>query len=37
VSLPPVPAIRLVGLRKSFGAVEAVAGVDLDIADGSDT
>jgi putative spermidine/putrescine transport system ATP-binding protein len=34
VSLPPVPAIRLVGLRKSFGAVEAVAGVDLDIADG---
>jgi len=28
------PAIRLQGLRKSFGAVEAVAGVDLDIADG---
>jgi putative spermidine/putrescine transport system ATP-binding protein len=29
-----VPAIRLTGLRKSFGPVEAVAGVDLDIADG---
>jgi putative spermidine/putrescine transport system ATP-binding protein len=29
-----VPAIRLTGLRKSFGAVEAVAGVDLEIADG---
>src|SRR5690349_16957821 len=29
-----VPAIRLTGLRKSFGAVEAVAGVDLAIADG---
>ncbi|WP_305785597.1 ABC transporter ATP-binding protein [Symbioplanes lichenis] len=28
------PAIRLSGLRKSFGAVEAVAGVDLDVADG---
>ncbi|GIE89285.1 ABC transporter ATP-binding protein [Actinoplanes regularis] len=28
------PAIRLTGLRKSFGAVEAVAGVDLEIADG---
>ena len=28
------PAIRLAGLRKTFGAVEAVAGVDLDIADG---
>jgi putative spermidine/putrescine transport system ATP-binding protein len=28
------PAIRLAGLRKSFGAVEAVAGIDLDIADG---
>ncbi|MBM0225113.1 MULTISPECIES: ABC transporter ATP-binding protein [Micromonospora] len=28
------PAIRLTGLRKSFDAVEAVAGVDLDIADG---
>jgi putative spermidine/putrescine transport system ATP-binding protein len=28
------PAIRLAGLRKSFGAVEAVAGVDLDIAHG---
>ncbi len=30
----PASAIRLVGLRKSFGAVHAVAGVDLDIADG---
>jgi len=29
-----VPAIRLTGLRKSFGSVEAVAGVDLEIADG---
>src|ERR1700754_3623102 len=28
------PAIRLTGLRKSFGPVEAVAGVDLEIADG---
>ncbi|WP_306205010.1 ABC transporter ATP-binding protein [Actinoplanes sp. RD1] len=28
------PAIRLTGLRKSFGPVEAVAGVDLDVADG---
>src|SRR5215469_8028637 len=28
------PAVSLRGLRKSFGAVEAVAGVDLDIADG---
>ncbi|MEV6303023.1 ABC transporter ATP-binding protein [Actinoplanes sp. NPDC051861] len=28
------PAIRLAGLRKSFGAVNAVDGVDLDIADG---
>jgi putative spermidine/putrescine transport system ATP-binding protein len=28
------PAIRLAGLRKSFGGVEAVAGVDLDIAHG---
>jgi putative spermidine/putrescine transport system ATP-binding protein len=28
------PAIRLAGLRKSFGPVDAVAGVDLDIADG---
>ena len=27
-------AIKLTGLRKSFGAVEAVAGVDLEIADG---
>ena len=29
-----VPAIRLKGLRKSFGALEAVAGIDLEIADG---
>jgi putative spermidine/putrescine transport system ATP-binding protein len=28
------PAIKLTGLRKSFGAVEAVAGIDLEIADG---
>ncbi len=28
------PAIRLSGLRKSFGSIEAVTGVDLDIADG---
>jgi putative spermidine/putrescine transport system ATP-binding protein len=28
------PAIRLAGLRKSFGAIEAVAGIDLEIADG---
>ncbi|NMO56424.1 ABC transporter ATP-binding protein [Actinoplanes sp. TBRC 11911] len=28
------PAIRLSGLRKSFGSVEAVAGIDLEIADG---
>jgi putative spermidine/putrescine transport system ATP-binding protein len=27
-------AIKLTGLRKSFGAVEAVAGIDLEIADG---
>jgi putative spermidine/putrescine transport system ATP-binding protein len=27
-------AVRLTGLRKSFGPVEAVAGVDLEIADG---
>src|SRR5438552_13325214 len=29
-----VPAIQLTGLRKSFGTVAAVAGVDLRIADG---
>ncbi|GIE92552.1 ABC transporter ATP-binding protein [Paractinoplanes rishiriensis] len=28
------PAIKLTGLRKAFGAVEAVAGIDLAIADG---
>ncbi|HWJ08197.1 MAG TPA: ABC transporter ATP-binding protein, partial [Nocardioides sp.] len=31
---PATPAVSLRELRKSFGAVEAVAGVDLDIADG---
>ena len=29
--MPDAPAIRLAGLRKSFGPVEAVAGIDLDI------
>ena len=29
-----VPAVRLTGLRKSYGSVEAVAGVDLEIAEG---
>src|ERR1700678_3870639 len=29
------PAIQVRGLRKSFGAKEAVAGIDLDIATGS--
>jgi ABC-2 type transport system ATP-binding protein len=29
------PAIRVLGLRKSFGAKEAVAGIDLEIAAGS--
>jgi putative spermidine/putrescine transport system ATP-binding protein len=29
-----VPAIRLAGLRKSYGHVEAVAGVDLEVAEG---
>jgi ABC-2 type transport system ATP-binding protein len=29
------PAIQVRGLRKSFGAKEAVAGIDLDIAAGS--
>src|SRR3954469_19823777 len=32
--LMSTPAIKLTGLRKSFGAVEAVAGIDLEIADG---
>lgn len=31
---PAVPAIKLTGLTKSFGAVNAVDGVDLDIAEG---
>ena len=30
----PVPAVRLTGLVKRYGDVEAVAGIDLDIADG---
>src|SRR6476646_12088488 len=30
----PAVAVRLEGLRKSFGDVEAVRGVDLEIADG---
>ena len=30
-----LPAIAVRGLRKSFGAKEAVAGIDLDIAKGS--
>jgi ABC-type Fe3+/spermidine/putrescine transport system ATPase subunit len=34
VTEQPAPAIRLTGLRKSFGHVDAVAGVDLEIADG---
>ena len=29
-----VPAVRLVKIRKSYGKMEAVAGVDLDIAEG---
>jgi putative spermidine/putrescine transport system ATP-binding protein len=34
VPVSDTPAIRLSGLRKSFGAIDAVAGVDLEIADG---
>jgi putative spermidine/putrescine transport system ATP-binding protein len=34
VSAQGAPAIRLVGLRKVFGTVEAVAGIDLEIGDG---
>jgi putative spermidine/putrescine transport system ATP-binding protein len=30
----PEPAIRLAGLCKSFGPIQAVAGIDLEIADG---
>jgi putative spermidine/putrescine transport system ATP-binding protein len=33
-SAMPDQAVSLRGLRKSFGSVEAVAGVDLDVADG---
>ena len=29
-----MPAVRLTGLRKSYGQVAAVAGVDLEIAEG---
>jgi putative spermidine/putrescine transport system ATP-binding protein len=31
---PTGPAVRLTGLHKSFGEIEAVAGIDLDIGDG---
>ncbi|MFT4305402.1 MAG: ABC transporter ATP-binding protein [Microbacterium sp.] len=31
----PVPRLRLRGMRRSFGAVQAVDGVDLDVAPGS--
>jgi putative spermidine/putrescine transport system ATP-binding protein len=31
---PGTPAIRLVGLEKRFGDVVAVAGIDLDVAEG---
>jgi len=34
VPAPAAPAVRLVGLRKSYGQVAAVAGVDLQIAEG---
>jgi putative spermidine/putrescine transport system ATP-binding protein len=30
----PVPAVRLAGISKRYGAIEAVAEIDLDIADG---
>jgi len=30
----PVPAVRLAGLAKHYGDVVAVAGIDLDIAEG---
>jgi putative spermidine/putrescine transport system ATP-binding protein len=30
----PEPAIRLAGLSKSFGPIQAVAGIDLEVADG---
>jgi putative spermidine/putrescine transport system ATP-binding protein len=33
-SAPAEPAVRLQGLVKRYGSVEAVAGIDLDIADG---
>src|SRR5438477_5357798 len=31
VSRPSAPAIRIRGLRKSYGAIEAVGGIDLDV------
>src|SRR5438067_2364527 len=34
VSRPSAPAIRIRGLRKSYGAIEAVRGIDLDIQEG---
>jgi putative spermidine/putrescine transport system ATP-binding protein len=34
VPAAPAPAVRLAGLRKSYGQVAAVAGVDLQIAEG---
>ena len=33
--MPTEPAIRTVGLEKSFGAVEVLRGVDLDVAPGT--
>jgi ABC-type polar amino acid transport system ATPase subunit len=32
--MAPVPAVRLSGVRKSFGSLEAVRGVDLEVAEG---
>src|SRR5437588_7841715 len=34
VSRPSAPAIRIRGLRRSYGAIEAVRGIDLDIQQG---
>src|SRR3989440_3906590 len=34
VSRPSAPAIRIRGLRRSYGAIEAVRGIDLDIQEG---
>jgi spermidine/putrescine transport system ATP-binding protein len=33
-SAPRGPAVRLLGLRRSYGEVEAVAGIDVEISDG---